>query len=154
MDGALERLSLFVGKGGEITQDAVAQVVTRVRLDTVWQLVDAIAQRRLGPALAALADALDARDAGPRVLGAITWSVKQLVKYAAARQGGAQPPDAAKAAGVPPFKVQQVERAVREIGAPRLATWLGRLSEADRALKSSRRPGQATLEAMLIELCR
>ena len=154
VNDALERLSLYVGEGGEITEDAVAQVVTRVRLDTVWQLVDALAQRRLGAALAALADAHDTRDAGPRVLGAIAWSIKQLVKYAAARRTGAPPPDAAKAAGVPPFKVQQVERAVRDIGAARLEGWLLRLSEADRALKGSRRPGQATLEAMLIQLCR
>jgi DNA polymerase-3 subunit delta len=154
VDDAIERLSLYVGKGGEIDEDAVSQVVTRVRLDTVWQLVDALAARRLGPALAALADAHDARDAGPRVLGAIAWSVKQLARYAAARRAGVPPPEAAKAAGVPPFKVQQVERAARDIGVARLEHWLERLFEADRALKSSRRPGQATLEAMLIDLCR
>jgi DNA polymerase-3 subunit delta len=154
VDDALERLSLYVGAGAEIGEEALSQVVTRIRQDTVWQLVDAIAQRRLDVALAALADAHDAKDAGLRLLGAIGWSVRQLVKYDAARRGGAQSNDAARAAGVPPFKIQQVDRAVRDIGSPRLEGWLRSLARCDRALKSSRRPSQATLEAMLVELCR
>ena len=151
---AIERLSLFVGPSAEITEHALAQVVTRVRQDTVWQLVDAIGQRRLGEALAALDDAHDARDAGLRLLGAVAWSVRQLAKYASARRAGAPPADAAKAAGVPPFKVQQLERTARELAPERIEAWLGLLAATDRALKASRRPSQATLEAMLVQMCR
>ena len=151
---ALERLSLYVGPGGEIGDEALAQVVTRVRQDTVWKLVDAIAARHLDQALAALDDAHDARDGGLRLLGTIGWSVKQMVKYEAARRAGAASNDAAQAAGVPPFKIQQVEHAVRELGSARLEGWLRALARCDRALKSSRRPSQAILEAMLVELCR
>lgn len=154
VDDALERLSLYVGPEAAITEDALAQVVTRVRQDTVWQLVDALGQRRLGPALSALADAYDPRDGGLRLLGAIGWSVRQLVKYGSARRAGQPPEQAAKAAGVPPFKVKQVERNAREIPPARLAGWLERLAEADRALKGSSRPGRAVLEALLIQLCR
>lgn len=151
---ALERLSLFVGPEADITDDALAQVVTRVRQDTVWQLVDALGQRRLGPALASLADAFDPRDGGLRLLGAVGWSVRQLLKYASARRAGSAPPEAAKAAGVPGFKVQQVERNVREITPARLEQWMTHLAQADRALKSSRRPHRAILEALLVDLCR
>lgn len=151
---AIERLSLFVGSGSEIGDDALAQVVTRVRQDTVWKLVDALATRQLDRALAALDDVHDARDGGLRLLGTIGWSVKQLVKYDAARRAGSASNDAAKTAGVPPFKIQQVERAARELGTARLEGWLRALARCDRALKSSRRPSQAVLEAMLVELCR
>jgi DNA polymerase-3 subunit delta len=154
VDDALERLSLYVGDKADITEEALTQVVTRVRQDTVWQLVDALGRRRLGQALASLADAYDPRDGGLRLLGAVAWSVRQLVKYASARRAGEAPPAAAKSAGVPPFKVQQVERNVREVTAARLESWLQRLADADRALKSSSRPGRAILEALLIDLCR
>ncbi|MBW2526665.1 MAG: DNA polymerase III subunit delta, partial [Deltaproteobacteria bacterium] len=154
VDDALERLSLYVGDGADITEEALAQVVTRVRQDTVWQLVDALGQRRLGRALASLADAYDPRDGGLRLLGAVAWSVRQLIKYASARRAGQGPPEAAKSAGVPPFKVKQVERTVREVTPARLEGWLERLADADRALKSSSRPGRAILEALLIDLCR
>jgi DNA polymerase-3 subunit delta len=154
VDDALERLSLYVGDKADITEEALTQVVTRVRQDTVWQLVDALGRRRLGQALASLADAYDPRDGGLRLLGAVAWSVRQLVKYASARRAGEPPAAAAKSAGVPPFKVQQVERNVREVTAARLESWLERLAEADRSLKSSSRSGRAILEALLIDLCR
>ncbi len=151
---ALERLSLYVGSQQPITEQAVEAVVTRVRQDTVWQLVDALGQRRLGPALGSLADAYDPRDGGLRLLGAVNWSVRQLIKFDAARRAGAAPPVAAKKAGVAPFKIKQVERNVSEIGRHRLEHWLNLLAETDLALKSSRRTGMAVLEAMLINMCR
>lgn len=91
---ALERLSLYVGDGAPITEDAVAEVVTKVRQGSVWELVGALGQRRLDRALAALDEVFDPRDGGLRLLGAVAWSVKQLVKFESARAAGADPDEA------------------------------------------------------------
>ena len=103
---AIERLSLFVGEGAPITEDAVATIVTKVRQSTVWELLDGVTRRRLDHALGALGDVLDPRDGGLRLLATIGWSVKQMIKFESAMRAGASPNDAAARAGMPPFRAQ------------------------------------------------
>jgi DNA polymerase-3 subunit delta len=151
---SLERLSLFVGPGKPITDDAVAEVVTRVRHASVWELMDAISARRLDRALAVLADVYDPRDGGLPVLGAIAWSVRQMVKFDAALKAGVDFNEAAKRAGVAPFKARDVAQVLRQIPPGTIERWLALLAETDLALKSSRRPGNAVLEALVIAMGR
>lgn len=150
---AIERLSLYVGPKQPITEDAIAQVVIRVRQSTVWELIDALGRRRLDRALAALADAYDPRDGGLRLLGAVSWSVRQMVKFESALATGASQAEAAQRAGVAPFKANDVAQSIQKLPKGALAGWMRMLAETDLALKSSRRPAQAVLETMLIEMC-
>lgn len=150
---AIERLSLYVGPKQPITEEAIAQVVIRVRQSTVWELIGAIGQRRLDHALAALADVYDPRDGGLRLLGAVSWSVRQLVKFESALATGASSGEAAQRAGVPPFKAGELSQTLRTLPREALPTWMRLLAEADLALKSSRRPAQAILETMLVDMC-
>ena len=53
-----------------------------------------------------------------------------------------------------PFKANEAARTVRAMAPGTLPAWLRLLAETDLALKSSRRPAQAVLETMLIEMCR
>jgi DNA polymerase-3 subunit delta len=150
---ALERLSLYVGEGKPIDEAALVAVVTRVRQETVWALVDALAVRDLGKALAALGDVYS-RDEGPRLLGAIAWRVRQLLKFESALRAGRSGKDAAKAAGVAPFKARELERTVRRLPAGVLERWLLLLAEADLALKGSKRAGSEVIASMLVDMCR
>ena len=151
---AVERLSLFVGEGKPITDDAVATMVTRVRSSTVWELLDALAKRQLDKAMATLADVVDPREGGLKLLGTVAWSVRQLVKLDAALKAGQTLDEAAKSAGVPPFRARDVQATLKSLPRGTLNLWLSLLAEADRALKSSRRPAQAILETMIISMCR
>ncbi|HVY44749.1 MAG TPA: DNA polymerase III subunit delta, partial [Minicystis sp.] len=154
VDDALERLSLYVGAGQPIGDDAVAAVVTPVRQSTVWELLDALGKRRLDLALGALGDVLDPKDGGLRLLGTIGWSVRQMVRFESALRGGASPGEAASRAGVPPFRANDLARTVQKVPAGTLASWLTLMAEADLALKGSKRPPEAVLATMLIAMCR
>ena len=151
---ALERLSLYVGPGNPIDEDALTAVVTRVRQETVWALVDALVERNLSGALAALHDAYDDRDRGLPLLGAIAARVRQLIKLRSALDRGQSPAEAAGEAGVPPFKAGELARVVRRLPSRALPQWLLLIAEADLALKGSRRQGSEVLATMLVEMCR
>ena len=151
---AVERLSLYVGDRAPITEDAVAAVVTRVRQSSVWALVDAVGRRNLATALAILADVFDPRDGGLKLLGAVAWSVRQLMKFDSALRGGLDPRDAALKAGMSPFKGSDTARTVKALSPATLPAWLRLLAETDLALKSSRRTAQSILETMLVEMCK
>lgn len=154
IEDALERLSLYVGDGDTIDEDAVAECVVEVKPATVWELVGAVGRGDLGTALRVLGRVYDPKDRGLRLVGVLAWSTRQLVRFAAARAEGLSPPDAAKRAGAPPFKARELEAQARELPAAELSRWLETLANVDLALKGgSRRPPRAVLESAVIALC-
>jgi DNA polymerase III subunit delta len=153
VDDALERLSLFVGAGQPIGEHDVATLITRIRPNTVWQLIDHIGARQAGRALGTLTEVLEPRDSGLKLLGAVTWSVRQLLKLDAGLRAGLDPATAAQQAGIAPFKVRHSQQTLKRISPSTLGRWVRILAETDLALKSSRRSPQAVLEAMILDLC-
>jgi DNA polymerase-3 subunit delta len=152
---AIERLSLYVGVGAEIGEDAVGACVARLRTADSWALVEAVGVRDLGRAMRTLADAYDPREGGLLLLGALAWSVRQVARYRAAIESGASHDEAARRAGVfQPHRARELAIKARKLGAKEVERWMLVLAETDLALKSSRRDADAVLEEMLIRLCR
>lgn len=155
LDDVLERLSLYVGKGGPITQEAVAVNVTRVRLADTWKLVEAASTKDLGRVLTLLADVYDPRDRGLPLIGAIAWSLRQLLKLQSALEQGATIDDAARRAGIyPAFRAREHAQKLKAFRPRELERWLTIVQETDLALKSSRRPADSILEDMFARMCR
>ncbi len=157
LDDVLERLSLYVGKDHPITEEAVGVNVTRVRFADTWNLVDAASSRDLGRVLALLADVYDPRDRGLPLIGAIAWSLRQLLKLQSALEQGANIDEAARRSGIyPAFRArdQQQKLKTAKLSARELERWLLIVQETDLALKSSRRPADAILEDMFTRMCR
>ncbi len=149
---AVERLCLFVGAGGAVDEAAVSEIVVRVRETSVFALVDAVGRRDAGAALARLGEVFDPRTGGLPLVGLLAWSVRQLLSFEAALRTGARPEDAAKAAGVPPFRARELSARLRGVSRAELERWLGVLAEADLALKGSRRPARAVLETLVLAM--
>lgn len=151
---AVERLCLYVGARKKIEEEDVDTCVVRVRSASVWELVTAVGRRDLGKALRILEDVFDPHDRGLPLIGILGFATRQLIKFSAARRANLSPPDAAKAAGAPPFKARDLEAQLRGLSPSLLATWLVHLSRADLDLKGgSRRDPKATLTQMIVDLC-
>ena len=154
LSDCLERLSLFVGPGNAITEEAVGECVARVRMGTTWTLVDHVGRRDLGAAMRTLADVYDPRDRGLPLLGALAWSIRQLVRYKAEIGAGVGDFEAAKRAGAfQPQRARELASRTRPLTEKQLEKWLLVLAETDLALKGSKRPPDAILEDMLTRLC-
>ncbi len=155
VDDALERLSLYVGPNQTISEEATAECVVRVRPTTVWELVNAVGERNVGRALAALEQVYEPQDRGLRLLGVLAWQTRQLLKFESALRDGASPPEAAKRAGAPPFKARDLARQTKVLPRAQLESWLPALARLDLALKGgSHRPPKSILEHAVLELCR
>ena len=155
VNDAVERLALYAGRDNPITEEAVRECITRVRTADTWALVDAVGARDLGAALHMLADVYDPRDRGLPLLGALAWSIRQLLRLQVALAGGAGIEEAGRRAGVyPAFRARELAAKVKGFKGKELERWLLVLAETDVALKSSRRPADAILEDALTRLCR
>jgi DNA polymerase-3 subunit delta len=154
LEDAVERLSLFAGPGQPISEQTVTDLIPIVRPATVWELLDALGQRQRGQVLSLLDRVYDPQDRGLRLVGLLAWSARQMLRFEAALAAGASGAEAAKQAGIPPFRARAAEQQVRRFSRATLEQWLLRLRDVDLDLKGgSKRPPRATLESALIQLC-
>ena len=150
---AIERVELFVGKQAELSEEAVLTCVANMQPATVWDLVGAVGRRDAGAALAALERVFEP-GGGPRLVGLLCWSTRQLIRFASARRAGLSVDEAARQAGVPPFKVRELSDQLRHLPLERAERWLETLAQVDLDVKGgSRLPQKAVLETALIAFC-
>lgn len=154
IDDALERLSLYVGNGAKITQQAVEACVSRVRVESIWALVDAVSLRDTKTALRATASLLSDREPPLRILSMVARQLRMVARMGDALKSGLNPPDAAKAAGAPPFKARDLASAAKRFTRADFGQAFAVLAATDLALKGSRRPHEAILEGAILELTR
>jgi DNA polymerase-3 subunit delta len=154
IDDALERLSLYVGTGATIGTGDVAACVTRVRVESIWSLVDAVGLRDRRAALQAAASLLADREPPLRILAMVARQLRMVGRMQAALAGGAAPPEAARQAGAPPFKARELATAAKRFEPRLLARAFAILAQTDVALKGGKRPGDSVLQGALLELTR
>lgn len=153
IDDAMERLSLFVGAGQRIDADAVMKCVTRIRVETIWTLVDAIGLRDRRKGIAAAQSLLDDREPPLRLLAMVARQLRIVARMREALSEGLRPQDAAKRAGAPPFKAGDLTESARRFTADSLGQAFTLIAQTDRALKSSKRPPDIILQDAVLELC-
>jgi DNA polymerase-3 subunit delta len=153
IDDAMERLSLFVGAGQRIDPDAVMQCVTRIRVESIWSLVDAIGLKDRRKGVAAAQSLLDDREPPLRLLAMVARQLRIVARMRQALSEGLRPQEAAKRAGAPPFKAGDLTESARRFTADSLGDAFALIAEADRALKGSKRPPDVILQDAVLALC-
>lgn len=153
IDDAMERLSLFVGAGQRIDADAVMQCVTRIRVESIWSLVDAIGLKDRRKGVAAAQSLLDDREPPLRLLAMVARQLRIVARMREALSEGLRPQEAAKRAGAPPFKAGDLTESARRFTADSLGDAFTLIAEADRALKGSKRPPDVVLQDAVLALC-
>lgn len=163
IDQEIARLALLAGETATIDAKLAREHVGGWRVRTAWDLVDAAVEGRAADALGQLDRLLTA---GEQPIGVLAQLGATLRKFAAAaaqietteRSGGRPSLQAAlKSAGFAPFKLQDAERQLRQVGRPRatrLAQWV---LDADLAMKShNSQPTRARieLERLILRLSR
>jgi DNA polymerase-3 subunit delta len=154
IDDGIERLSLYVAaKGATITLAAVEASITRVRVDSIWTVVDAVAARRTPVALEAVGSLLADREPPLRILALVARQLRMVAKAKQALAEGLRGPELAKFAGALPFKARDLEAAARKFDDEALRRAVRVLAEADVALKGSKRSGEVIMEETILALC-
>jgi len=152
LEDALERLSLYVGAGKPIDMDAVGACVSSTRVESIWALVDAVSASDRKRALQTTASLLADREAPLRILAMVARQLRIVAKMRQALADGQSPPEAAKAAGAPPFKARELAQAAKRFTMSELTASFDVLADTDLALKSSKRPDALILEEAVVRL--
>ena len=150
----LEKLVAFMPEGQRIRAQEVETIRGKPPGISVFDWSDAVAQGDHGRALDIVAKNLETGEAPLRMLGAFLWQMRRIWKTKALMEEGKDAGQAARQAGIPPFRAREFVQQVQRWKEPHLRRAWELFAQADSALKGGRasRP-KLILDDLVIQLC-
>ena len=153
LNRAIDQLCLYREAPASISMADVEANVPHNRARTVWELVDAVADRNVSLVMDRAHQLLDQGEQPIYLLSLVVRQFRQLLIGASTRANGGSMSEAARAAGVPSFRESTFGRQLNNYGSEELDRAIHRLKQADLALKSSKMLPRLVFEEALLDLC-
>jgi DNA polymerase-3 subunit delta len=153
IDGEMLKLSQFLGEKKKVTTEDVLKVVSRLRIDSVFDLTEAIGRNDRARALTCLANLLDHGQNEVGVLALISRHVRILKLVADGLREGLSGPKLASRAGVSPYFLKSYVDQARAWNDRKIEHTFQALVDTDRALKSSPVASHIWLENFVVQTC-
>lgn len=154
MVAQLEKICTYVGARECISPADVKAVVSDTRVDSVFDLNNAVGDKNLGKALRNLNTILRDGEAPLMVLAMLTRHFRQLWKVRELLDTRTPQPEIAKQAGVNPYFLKGVLDQARNFRPVELPRVFELLYGADMALKSSGGKPAGIIERLLVDICK
>ncbi len=154
----MEKLKLHSGQDAHagrtvITLDALHAVASRERDRSIFELTDAVGQRRGAAALAIVRRLLDQGEQPVGITVMLTRHLRRLWLAKAAREAGASSADLAQRLAVSPRYADTISRQVAGFTSAELQQGLAYCLTADAQLKGGRMPKDQVVDGLILELC-
>lgn len=153
LEQTLQQLSLFVGPERAIARADVENALAATRAHTIFELIDAIAEKRATLALKHVDAMLEQREYPPVILGSIVRHFRQLVDAKAIYEKGGGAPEIQSALKVHEFVAKKLADQVGRFDHATLRIAFEELYRTELELKSTRVDPALRLEALLLRLC-
>ncbi len=154
LSAELEKLSLHAGEGNEIGMDDVRALLGRSRKLGIFQLTDALGDRRADEALKVLDSLLaPGGDAPIHILVLLVWQVRRMLVARGEMDQGVPVEEAVRAAGVHPRFAGKFTGQMKKFSEEELTRSYRMLLDAEKQLKSSSGSPRLVLELLLARLC-
>jgi DNA polymerase III subunit delta len=154
----LEKLKLHAGQSGQamlttITLEGLHALSARERNRSVFELTDAVGQRRCAAALAITRRLLDQGEQPVGITVMLTRHLRRLRLAKAALDAGASPADLARRLAVAPRYAETISRQVTGFTHAELRRAMTCCLTADAQLKGGRMPKECVVDGLILELC-
>lgn len=149
--GEIEKLSVAVGRGGEIGVEQVRALTPQVGHTVIFELTDALARRDRQRALTLLHEELEKGTAAQQIVGLMAAQTRRLLQVKAMAERGMRSPQIAQAAGIAPFVVEKTLPLARQFSAAQLEAAHRALLDVDVALKNSRMTPELALDLLTLQ---
>ena len=143
LDNELAKLALFAAKDGTVSDQTVKDTIGGWRLQTVWTILEEVAEGRISEALMHVDRLLATGESINAILPQLSWGLRrfgvavQRIEQAERISKPLRIPEALELAGFRKNDLPHAERQLRRIGRTRGGKILEWLLEADRKLKGS-----------------
>ncbi|MGG1552654.1 DNA polymerase III subunit delta [Paenibacillus ferrarius] len=152
LSAELEKISLFVGHGGEATPDTIDQLVARSTEQNVFMLIEDIVNVRLDRAFVILEELLKQREEPIKIASLIARQFRIMLQVKELAKQGYSQQQMASQIGLHPFAVKVAEGQARKYDMQRLSRIMGQLADLDLQMKSGKIDKVLGLELFLLGL--
>lgn len=152
LSAALEKVDLFIGPGDpprQATVDVVSEIIADTKVNSVFDLTDALGERNLERALIILDKMLLSGEAAIMINQMIARHFRIIAKLQDPSLRNAGRNERARAAGVSPFFLKDYNRHAAKFSPARTRAILERLVDVDLSLKSSKLDDRIHLERLI-----
>jgi DNA polymerase III subunit delta len=149
----MEKLALFSGEKKELTKDDIEKMISSLRTESVFELVDHIGNRRLYEALVTLSQLLKSGEQPLKLLGLIARQFRMISKARTLVNQGLKTPEITHALKIREFVWVKLYPQVNKFSEKKLMDCFQHMWEADIALKTRSTPKKLFLEKLVMELC-
>lgn len=153
-DNELAKLVAHAGDGPSIGVADVNQVVAGVPESNIFELMGHISSKRRAQALALLEQMLREGEPAPRLLFMIARQIRLLITVKVLAEQGQGPKSMEQRLHLFPSAIRSLLEAARGFTRGELVAALGKVLEADMAVKTSQGDPGLVLELLLVELSR
>jgi DNA polymerase-3 subunit delta len=151
----LLKVSLFVGDKGRMELGDVEELVSEVKVTTIFELTKAMGEKDLKRALRILGKIWESGEHHLRILGMIARQFRHLLMTKEVLTEGGRKQEIRKRVGISnPYYLKELSAQARRFSQESLQTALLSLWETDISLKSSPVSRRLLLEELIIRLCR
>ena len=153
VNSELLKLSQFLGEKNTPTVEDILSVMSRARVDTVFDLTDAIGNNDRARALDCLVNLLDHGQNEVGVLALISRHMRILKTVREGQREGLQGAKLSSRAGVSPYFMKQYLEQAKNWSDSKIEQTFAALLDTDRALKSSPVSSHIWLENFIVRTC-
>lgn len=151
----MEKLLLFIGSKPRIEAEDVRSIVSHRNALNIWNLVDAVAEKKKENAMSAIKDLLAENVYMGGVIGMIGRQLRFMLQAKELMDTGCEKDKIAKEIGYKP--IQFIGKLIRQCGyfsTEELRDGFNHLAEAELCIKTSKMPVPVILEILVDRLCR
>lgn len=149
----LTKTAVYLKDRKTITYDDVKAVVGDFREFTAFDLAEAVGRRNREKAFLILGRLLQEGEAPVGLLGSLAWNYRRLLRAKSFEAAGMGYDEIKKKLGIIFHQSSAFQEQLRAHAVTDLREGLGRLVDADRALKSGSLTGRLVLERLILRLC-
>lgn len=153
LNNEIEKLKNFIGDRQHIEESDILQVVSRSRVDRIFDLTDAIGRRDKAKALTLLAHLLEQGQSEVGAVALLSRHFRILSQIRLFSPQGLSGPKLAAKVGVPQFLLNNYLGQAKVWGEAKLSQMFSLLELTDRALKSSHVASHIWLENLILKAC-
>jgi DNA polymerase III subunit delta len=147
----LEKTLIYAGKNKTVSRQDVFEVVGETKLEDVFALTKALAEKNLDEAVKILQNQLTHGEDPIKILGAITWQFRMIWEVKSCQAQGIHSGQIAKKIGAHPFAIEKALQYARKFSNQQLRCCYSELVQADRRLKTSSNK-EGAMETLIINL--
>ncbi|OZM57763.1 DNA polymerase III subunit delta [Lottiidibacillus patelloidae] len=148
----IEKLALFAGDGGEITEEIVEEQVARTLEQNIFTLIDKVTHRKIDEAFRILYDLLKQKEEPIKIVSLLARQFRIIYQVKQLTQKGYGQKNIASMIKVHPFAVKLAGEQSRRFSDHELLTIIDRLAEADFQMKSGAMDKRLILDLFLTKL--